>query len=218
MPRAALSESEVEEFREALCDSATRLFAEHGYEGVTMRALATDLGCSPMTPYRYFENKAQIFAAVQSAAFARFAAALEDKDRDDVSHPRRLRAMCWAYVDFALEEPHAYRIMFELDQSKVPDHTDKMQDLRSWTFMHTAVEEAVAAGALSGDPDVLAHLLWSGVHGLVALHLSGLLIMGRGLEELIGALLDRELGRTSDDADLNSRNRKSTTSVSPLGR
>lgn len=218
MPRAALSESEVEQFREALCDSATRLFAEHGYEGVTMRALATDLGCSPMTPYRYFENKAQIFAAVQSAAFARFAAALEDKARDDVSHPVRLRAMCWAYVDFALEEPHAYRIMFELDPSKGPDRTHEIQDLKSWTFMHTAVEEAVAAGALSGDPDVLAHLMWSGVHGLVALHLSGMLIMGRGLEELIEALLDRELGESTDYADHDSRNRRSMASVTSLDK
>jgi len=69
MPRAALSQSEVDEFRDALCETATRLFAEQGYQGVTMRALATSLGCSPMTPYRYFENKAEIFEAVRSAAF-----------------------------------------------------------------------------------------------------------------------------------------------------
>lgn len=197
MPRTALSESELDQFREALCESATRLFAENGYEGVTMRALATDLGCSPMTPYRYFENKAEIFEAVQTAAFRRFAVALEAGHRDQIDHTARLRALCWSYVRFALEEPHAYRIMFELDQAKRPNWTRRVEDLRSWRFMHAAVEEAVTAGALTGDPEILAHLLWSGIHGLVALHLSGMLAMGHELEELVEAFIERELGDSS---------------------
>ena len=41
-----------------------------------MRQLADDLGCSPMTPYRYFRDKDAILAAVRAAAFDRFAAAL----------------------------------------------------------------------------------------------------------------------------------------------
>ena len=199
MPRATLSQTEVEAFRELLCKSAVRLFAEHGDEGVTIRVLATDLGCSPTTPYRYFKNKAEIFQAVQSAAFTRFANALEGAYRDDQTHSARLRALCWAYVHFALEEPHAYRIMFELDPAQRPELHEEA-DLRSWTFMHRAVEQAVAAGALVGDPDVLAHLLWSGVHGLVALHLSGMLMMGRQLEELIEAMLERQLGDMTSTA------------------
>ena len=43
-----------------------------------MRQLADALGCSPMTPYRYFRNKDEILAAVRTAAFDRFAAALEE--------------------------------------------------------------------------------------------------------------------------------------------
>jgi AcrR family transcriptional regulator len=193
MPRAALSETEVEAFRDVLCKSAVRLFAEHGYEGVTMRALTADVGCSPMTPYRYFKNKAEIFGAVQSEAFERFGNALEDAVHEEQSHNVRLRALCWAYVRFALEDPYAYRIMFELDPAQRPGRPEDA-DLRSWTFMHKAVEQAAADGALTGDPIILAHLLWSGVHGLVALHLSGMLIMGHGLEELIEALLDLRLG------------------------
>jgi AcrR family transcriptional regulator len=196
MPRAALSQSEVDEFREALCAYATRLFAEQGYEGVTMRALATGLGCSPMTPYRYFENKAEIFDAVRSAAANRFADALQDSSSGLTSHRSRLRALALAYVRFALDEPHAYRIMFELDQDQRPE-TRRAEDLRSWHVMHDAVEGAVADGVIAGEPDIVAHLLWSGVHGLVALHLSGMLRLGRGLEELIEAFIERELRDTN---------------------
>ncbi|MFT5442687.1 MAG: AcrR family transcriptional regulator [Myxococcota bacterium] len=197
MPRAALSESEVEEFRETLCQSATRLFALHGYDGVTMRALATDLGCSPMTPYRYFENKAEIFLAVRMASFARFASALERATEDNPHHPARLPALARAYVAFALEQPHAYRIMFELDQATSPGFNLNL-DLRSWNVMFSAVEEAVALGALSGNPLVLAHLYWSGIHGIVALHLSGMLVLGTELDELVDAFVERGTGKAAN--------------------
>jgi len=192
MPRAALSEVEVEQFRDSLCDVATRLFAEKGYDGVTMRALATELGCSPMTPYRYFENKDEIFEAVRHAAFDRFADRLEAAAASATDPLRRLRALCRGYVRFALDEPHAYRIMFELDP---PDGTSAPgnDEARAWFAMRGAVADAIEAGVLVGEPDVLAHLYWSNVHGLVALHLAGKLVLGRDLEELVEAFMEREL-------------------------
>ena len=59
MPRV-LSQADVADFRDRLCEAAERLFAEHGPEAVTMRQLAAELGVSPMTPYRYFRDKDDI--------------------------------------------------------------------------------------------------------------------------------------------------------------
>ncbi len=194
MGRQALSPEAIDDFRTRVVEVATRRFAEHGYEGVTMRALAADLGCSPMTPYRYFQNKAEIFEAVRNAAFARFAEGQEAASASSKQPAERLRALCRAYVRFALDEPAAYRIMFELDQ---PSDTPVAlgESLRAWNAMHAVVEDAVEAGVLHGDADLCAHLLWSGIHGLVALHLSGVLALGRDLESLVDAFIERELSR-----------------------
>jgi AcrR family transcriptional regulator len=75
VPRV-LSPEDVSSFRDRLCQAAERLFAEHGPNAVTMRQLAAELGCSPMTPYRYFKDKDEILAAVRAAAFDRFSEAL----------------------------------------------------------------------------------------------------------------------------------------------
>ncbi len=194
MPRAALSQVEVDRFREELCAVATRRFAEHGYAGVTLRALAAELGCSPMTPYRYFENKQAIFDAVRSVGFGRFADAQERAARSARNPRARLHALGRAYVRFALDEPHAYRIMFELnpptDETARKPHGD---EVRAWQVMRTAVDDAVTAGDLEGDADTLAHLFWSCVHGLVALHLADKLRLGRSLEDLVEPMLDRAL-------------------------
>src|SRR6202158_2679268 len=76
MPRT-LSAEQVEEFRVRLCEVAQHRFATEGRDAVSMRQLAEALGRSPMTPDRYFRNKDEILAAVRTAAFDRFAGALE---------------------------------------------------------------------------------------------------------------------------------------------
>src|SRR5580700_4260936 len=124
MPRN-LSTADVLAFRSRLCAVAERRFVERGIDGVSMRQLADELGCSPMTPYRYFKDKEEILAAVRTAAFDRFAAAMEAataQSQGDIGG--MARAVGEAYFGFALGEPHSYRLMFDLlqpDQHRYPD-------------------------------------------------------------------------------------------------
>ena len=189
MARAALTHDEIESFRDSICETATRLFAEHGYGGVTLRAIAADLGCSPMTPYRYFADKQAIFTAVRAAAFERFGTALCAASGSPDAE-ERLRALGSAYVRFALEESHAYRIMFELDQPAIIVDQDLLSaEGNSWSELRGAVVYAVEQQVIEGDVDVLAHCYWAALHGLVSLHLAGKLQLGRALEELVPPML-----------------------------
>lgn len=190
MPRTVLSPDEIDDFRERLVEAATRLFARRGYEGVTLRGLASELSCSPMTPYRYFSDKAEIFAAVRTAAYQRFAAAQEASTVDGLDALEGLDALGRAYVAFALAHPDAYRLMFELGQPS-PDGFPELRaaELGSWTPLRQAMERAVEAGFVAGDPELLAHVFWAGVHGLVSLHLAGKLVFSRPIEELVEPML-----------------------------
>src|SRR5436190_14541028 len=114
MPRY-LTDQDITDFRAELCKVATERFAKHGYEGVTMRQLAEALGCSPKTPYRYFKDKADILATVRAQAFAKFADTLEKAAAGVKDPAERGRVTGEAYLSFALKNPHAYRIMFEID-------------------------------------------------------------------------------------------------------
>jgi len=170
-----LSAAEVDAFRARLCAVAQRRFARQGVDGVSMRQLADDLGCSPMTPYRYFRNKEEILAAVRTAAFDRFADALEAAAREARGDLRAAgQATGEAYVRFALGDPEAYRLMFDLSQP----HPDRYPDLlraigRARQTMSAALEGLVEAGIFAGDPQVLGCVFWATMHGLVVLHLAG---------------------------------------------
>ncbi len=191
MPRAALKPDEIAAFRRRATGAAMRLFADHGYEGVTMRALAGELGCSPMTPYRYLAGKEELFAMVRTEAFRRFADRQERAAGGGGSVIDRLLRLKRSYIRFAVEQPDAYRIMFELRQPNPRRHPElTAQSKRSFSYLHAAVVEAVAEGHFRGDPLTIAHLLWAGTHGLVSLHLAGKLGMGRSLDDLAAVALE----------------------------
>jgi AcrR family transcriptional regulator len=171
VPRS-LSSDEVEAFRERLCDVAEQMFAAHGAEDVTMRELATALGVSAMTPYRYFKDKDAILAAVRTRAFTRFAAAM--REGMSVLRKRSFRDGGDAYFKFALENPAAYRLMFDTQHStydRYPELVAATEAARD--TMSAWLRELEAEGRFRGDVDLYAHAIWSVMHGAVMLELSG---------------------------------------------
>ncbi|MCB1682971.1 MAG: TetR/AcrR family transcriptional regulator [Pseudomonadales bacterium] len=186
MSRASLTPQEIEAGRSRVITAATELFAQDGFEAVTMRAIGREMGRSPTTPYTYFSNKEEIFAEVRTRAFARFADALEDGIRNMHNPLVRLRAMCGAYAGFARDNPDAYRLMFELRQGGMAEYPPlKLQRERSFGHPLGAARDAVSQGLLQGDPLTLAHTIWACCHGIVSLELAGQLDLGRSLDELV---------------------------------
>lgn len=173
MPRV-LSPAQVEDFRERLCVAAEHLFAEHGPGGVTMRQLAAALGVSPMTPYRYFKDKDAILAAVRANGFARFAEAMKAAFESESEPTAQSREVGRAYVDFALNHPDAYRLMFDFAQPNEADYPELVEAAaaaRQGLVRHA--EGMVASGRVEGDPEMVAHMLWAALHGAVVLQMAG---------------------------------------------
>lgn len=168
MPKT-LSADDIRQFREAMRRVAENAFATRGAQGVTMRELAKELGCSAMTPYRYFRDKDEILAMVRTAAFERLAAHLEAVGTQ--THEPRV-ALGEAYVSFALDEPHAYRLMFDLSQpdSEYPALAAASQ--RTWRVLDAHFDALVANGELEGDPTLIGYAYWSSLHGFTMLALA----------------------------------------------
>jgi AcrR family transcriptional regulator len=173
MPRV-LTETDVADFRERLCAAAEVLFAQHGPDGVTMRQLAAALGVSPMTPYRYFKDKDAILAAVRASGFNRFAQALEGAYDSETEPLARTKAVGDAYVDFALSEPAAYRLMFDLMQPCEGEYPELLEaETRARRTLTRHIEGVIDAGLLRGDAVMIAHMFWTILHGTIVLQLAG---------------------------------------------
>jgi AcrR family transcriptional regulator len=92
----------------------------------------------------------------------------------DSKTPRaRLRASGLCYVRFALENPHDYRVIF-MTSAKQTTSAPPLGTAPTFQFLVDRVRECIEAGDLAdGDARELAATIWSHVHGLASLRLSG---------------------------------------------
>jgi AcrR family transcriptional regulator len=165
---------DLADFREKLIAAATKIFAAKGREGFTMRELASEIGISAMTPYRYFRDKDEILAAVRAAAFDRFADALEAAFAGNRNATERSSSVGDAYIRFAFSEPASYRLMFDMTQPEEATYPDLARaTTRARRTMTDYVRALVDEGLLTGDPVLIGHVFWAALHGAVVLELAG---------------------------------------------
>ena len=188
-----LSPDDILQFQDRLCDAAAHLFVTHGPEAVTIRQLASAVGVSPMTPYRYFKDKDAILAAVRARAFDRHADLLESAYAAYADDPAaRPAALAQAYVQFALDHPEAYKLMFDVHQPSAGDYPDLVRaGERSRRTMSLQMETADGGGVAlpQSEADFIAHMYWAALHGPLMLHMSGMLPAKISASALVGALI-----------------------------
>ena len=108
---AERKERDKEELRERILVAAKTLFLEKGVEKTSIRNIADLIEYSPGSIYHYFKDKNEIFHALHQGGFQQLMSRMEVLAA--VSNPmERLKKMGAIYVDFALENPDMYDLMF----------------------------------------------------------------------------------------------------------
>lgn len=168
---------EREETRTMILDAARELFVERGVEAVTMRAIATRIEYTPTAIYHHFRDKHTLLVELCVADFQRLGHVFQRLGQ--VADPvERLRHFGVAYVEFGLANPSHYRFMFMTERDPLVEaaaHQHDHPDEDAYAMLRATVAEAIAQGRLRpecDDADLLAQMLWSGVHGLVSLHIT----------------------------------------------
>lgn len=189
MPRRPLAKSDISSFRGTFCENAYELYKQSGFDAVSMRGIARQMGCSPMMAYRYFENKEEVFATLRAMLFDRLADKLEAVTARD-SALAYLEALGMAYAEFAHDEPFAYRLLYMTHIGQTGCHADtERAQKRTRKVLFVATKAVVAAGEIQEDPTILAHTFWASIHGLVSLDIAGQLTQGVEFGQLLPALL-----------------------------
>jgi AcrR family transcriptional regulator len=58
--RPPRSETDISKYRSKIADHALAIYRAEGFGAVSMRRLANEVGCAPMTIYAHFEGKTDI--------------------------------------------------------------------------------------------------------------------------------------------------------------
>ncbi len=164
--------------RERILDCACRLCLDEGLDGFSMRRLARAVGVTAPALYRHYGSKEEVLLEVVNEAY-RLHMEYLSRALEGGTALERFRMAGAAYLDFALEQPRYYELMYSyaeaLGLETIPDET--LARARAvGHFWRDRVREVMAAGHLKeGDPDQVSTTLWSLAHGVISLYLQGLL-------------------------------------------
>jgi len=165
-PRGSHAER-TQKSREALISAAARLFAAQGYAATSTEAVLADVGLTRGALYHHFRDKRDLFDAVcrrlheETTAAVALAAEARPEPVDG------LIAGCLAFVDH-VARPEARRILLVEAPSVLGwERWNEIDRAHGFGLLVEGVREAVEAGMLEGDPEVLAHLLNGGLNQAV---------------------------------------------------
>ena len=127
------SAADADRLRDELVAAALSLFIEGGIEAVTMRALATRVGVSAMTPYRYFEDKTHLLRGIWQHVLQGSIDAMGARGAG-IEDPRDLiRAQVAGFADYWEAHPDHYRLVYMTEQTNRPDEQGKLTTLPAYT-------------------------------------------------------------------------------------
>lgn len=160
------------DLRTALLETCCQHISREGTEGLSLRALAREAGVSPTAPYRHFESRQALLAALATQGFEELAAAMGAQGADD---PVRALFECsMAYIRYAEANPVKYHLMFG---DVIGDFSGHDELVAAGCACYEQIEAVLARGLDCGalrDADLreVGGTVWAMVHGLAGLVLT----------------------------------------------
>jgi AcrR family transcriptional regulator len=155
------------DLRAACLRAAMELLEEGGATALSLRAVARRAGVSPAAPYRHYADRDALISAVAAVGYRELAEQLA------AAHPSPstaddFGAIAVAYVQFALQRPALFRVMFA-----EPCDTDNSERVAATNAISEYVSAIVQQSFPGFDTEALSTAAWALVHGLAFLHLDG---------------------------------------------
>jgi AcrR family transcriptional regulator len=165
--RARNARGEGSKLREQLLQATTEILSEVGdANAVSVRAIARRAGVSPTALYLQFPDRDALVAAAVDDGFEAFNAALMEAVAVPAEPRDRLAAMGRAYLEFSVQQPALYTILFSARRQLV----DKQQTPRDQAF------DGLVTLLCEHDPSLDAEsarevglVVWSSLHGYAML-------------------------------------------------
>lgn len=163
------------DLRRALLTAAVRTLQKQGFAALTLRAVGDELGVSRSALYRHFADKSALLTAVASEGFRMLGSTLRHSWESNGKGARGFQAQGEAYVNFALENPWHYRVMFGSGFEIVSDDAElNANGKAAFGALVEALLDLQARGlARREDPQSQANFAWAAVHGVAMLAIDG---------------------------------------------
>lgn len=162
------------DLKEALIDAVQHLIIEKGVENFSLADACRLAGVSTAAPYRHFQDREEILCAVVCRAKDTLAdlsfKAVENKGDGTLE---AIIAIGQVYIDFAVERPEMFRIMFSSKNLMTPEQQLENGGIECFNLVIRQLEAYCEKNNIQEDYTQVAMRLWTFVHGAASLLVEG---------------------------------------------
>ncbi|MCC5907166.1 MAG: TetR/AcrR family transcriptional regulator [Balneolaceae bacterium] len=180
--------------REEILDATKDLLLEYGFSKLSMRKIAGRVNVTATSIYLYFKNKDDLLLALIEESIENLKKALSDAAGESKGVMQQLRSVSMAYINYALEHPREYEIIFMVRPEEMPTYPkEKFRQIRSgYTLLAEVLEKGKEEQQFETDDSLLAaYAMWSQLHGVVSVIINKRLDAKVSTEEFIGQAVDQ---------------------------
>lgn len=170
-------QEEKDRRRTQIVDAAESLYAESGWDAVTMDQVARRARLSRALVYVYFRDKGDLLFALVERSLGNLRTRLLQAQRNHVRGIDEIEAIGHAYLDFSRETPHYFDACARFQAHHSASAEPNTNELACMVAGHDVNELIVASlnrgivdGSVRndlGDPYVTALSLWAFSHGVI---------------------------------------------------
>jgi AcrR family transcriptional regulator len=162
-----------ERLRGEILAAASKMFADRGYEAVTLREIAKEIGYTHAVIYQHFPDKWHILAELSRETIGLM---IQNFDATAANHPapkERLFATSRSLIQFCIAHPQQFRNVWFGPENRNGIHAGQyIDDLGAplfTRFVQLFFEVAEAEGLPNKHDIVVAHTWWFNIFGLATL-------------------------------------------------
>ena len=182
--------------KEALISAGLETLSEQGMDGLSLRNVAKKIGVSHTAPYNHFSDKQALLAAISTAGHEQLNKILLDTfEKFKDASPNIISEIAWAYLQFAMDNPAKFKLMFSGALEEETDHPNFVEiSLKNISLLEEIIVFSQRKGQIAeGNVQIIAIRLWSLVHGFTYLMLENQFpreyIQNQDLKELLKAAI-----------------------------
>ena len=130
--------------------TASLVFAQHGFEGASMRDISRATGVSLAGLYYYFENKQHLLYLIQSTTFTFVVESLRSRLHGVHEPVERLRLLVLNHIEYFLSHPNEMKVLSHEEEALGEPYSEKVQAIkRRYYALAREIFDSLAAEGLA---------------------------------------------------------------------